>query len=139
MVSKYNKYLIKEYKNWDLFLHENQYYLGRCYIWSKNNNNIDLLDINKKELLELIEILKKIRFSLLEAFEPDKINYSSLGNITNHLHIHLIPRYKTQRTFLGKNFEDQNWGENYSPYNKNYKIDESLKIKIINEILKRLS
>jgi diadenosine tetraphosphate (Ap4A) HIT family hydrolase len=46
-----------------------------------------------KELLFLCKIIKR-------TFQPDLINYASLGNVIKHFHYHIIPRYK----------DDPNWG-----------------------------
>ena len=37
-------------------------------------------------------------------FCPDKINYAIYGDIVNHFHMHIVPKYKDKK----------NWG---SPYN----------------------
>jgi len=42
----YETYLIRDYKYWQLFLHENQCYLGRSYVIIKRDL-VDLLDITK--------------------------------------------------------------------------------------------
>ena len=44
-------------------------------------------------LLHIIEI------SLLNIFHPDKINIASLGNMTPHVHWHIISRYKQDNFF----------------------------------------
>ncbi len=43
---------------------------------------------------------------LRDIFQPEKINLASLGNMTPHLHWHVIPRYKEDR-----NFPNPIWGE----------------------------
>lgn len=37
--------------------------------------------------------------ALRELLGPDKINLASLGNVTAHLHWHVIPRYRGDRHF----------------------------------------
>ena len=37
--------------------------------------------------------------SLREVLQPDKINLASLGNLTPHLHWHVIPRYRQDKHF----------------------------------------
>jgi len=77
---------------------------------------VDLFDINQKEKNELFEIMRKIRNALKKLFQPDLFNYASLGNEVQHLHFHLIPRYKTKRIFEGVEFVDKNWGRNCWPH-----------------------
>ena len=44
-------------------------------------------------LLHIIEI------SLVNIFHPDKINIASLGNMTPHVHWHIVSRYKQDNFF----------------------------------------
>ena len=37
----YEKYPIKSYKYWSVYLHYNQSYLGRCYIVLNRSGNLD--------------------------------------------------------------------------------------------------
>jgi diadenosine tetraphosphate (Ap4A) HIT family hydrolase/GNAT superfamily N-acetyltransferase len=55
----------------------------------------ELSDLEKPELDELIRNSVKLEKYLLEKFKPDKVNIASFGNQTPHLHIHVIPRWKT--------------------------------------------
>jgi diadenosine tetraphosphate (Ap4A) HIT family hydrolase len=41
------------------------------------------------------------------------LNYAFLGNVTHHLHGHIIPRYSRPVEFQGLTFEDKRWGNNY--------------------------
>ena len=36
-----------------------------------------------------------------DACEPDKMNLASLGNMTPHVHWHVIPRFRDDRHFPG--------------------------------------
>ncbi|MDO8515135.1 MAG: HIT family protein [bacterium] len=104
---------IKDYKYWSVFLNENQTYLGRCVIWCKRENALDLTDATLDERAELFEILNQMRSALQTAFKADWINYAFLGNGTRHLHCHLVPRYASERTFAGEVFKDERWGKSY--------------------------
>ena len=105
--------LVKEYQYWSVYLHENQGYLGRCVIWCKRENAIDLPDATATEQAELYLILKKVRSAVARAFGPDWFNYAFFGNETPHLHCHFIPRYAHSRNFAGMAFEDHHWGHDY--------------------------
>jgi diadenosine tetraphosphate (Ap4A) HIT family hydrolase len=41
----------------------------------------------------------KVEQVLREVMQPDKINLASLGNMTPHLHWHVIPRFKSDKHF----------------------------------------
>ena len=107
--------LIKRYRLWSLLIHRNQHYLGRS-ILSLNRHIVDLFDTTKEEREELFSIMKDVREVFKKLFSPDLFNYASLGNNVEHLHLHIIPRYKKKRVFQGFEFFDENWGRNYKPY-----------------------
>ena len=109
----YSKYQIKEYKYWLVQVHSNQGYLGRCIIWCKRNDALDLSQATKEEQEELFTIIYQLKNALTVAFNPDWFNYAFLGNETKHLHGHIIPRYSRKVEFNGQIFADNNWGHNY--------------------------
>lgn len=71
-----------------------------------------------KEMTDLVPALRakmmKIVFSvetaMREVLTPEKVNLASLGNMTPHLHWHVIPRFKTD-----KHFPNSHWGEALRP------------------------
>lgn len=109
----FSKYLIKEYKYWTVSVHQNQGYLGRCVVWCKRENALDLADATEEEQKELIPILRDLREAVKNAFQPDWFNYAFLGNEARHLHGHFLPRYSSPRQFEGITFTDDKWGHNY--------------------------
>lgn len=113
MTADFSKNLVKEYKRWEIYVHENQSYLGRCVVWRKRENALDLADATQEEQEELFLILRDLREATRKSFQPDWFNYAFLGNETCHLHCHLIPRYAEQKTFMGVVFEDKLYGHNY--------------------------
>lgn len=132
---------IYSFKQWDLFLHHNQYpYIGRCYAWAKRNEAKSLIDMNKAEREELFGVIiplwNKIIYKILQH---DLSNFAIFTNSANHLHAHLIPRYNRTVIFKGIEFIDSNPRGNYSPYIKKelpINVFEEIKstiIKLINE------
>jgi diadenosine tetraphosphate (Ap4A) HIT family hydrolase len=113
MAKDLSKRLIKEYKHWVVYVHENQCYLGRCVVWCKREDALDLADATKEEQEELFTILLEIREAAKKIFHPDWFNYAFLGNTTRHLHCHFIPRYAKPKEFMGVVFEDNLYGHNY--------------------------
>lgn len=69
-------------------------------------------ELHEEEVQELPEVMRQIETALSTHpdFNPDRFNYLQLGNGLHHLHFHGIPRYKTERNFLGKVWEDASWG-----------------------------
>ncbi len=133
----FSKHLVKEYKYWDVYVNQNQGYLGRCIIWCKRETALDLIHATKAEQNEFFHILKRLVKATTNAFHSDWYNYAFLGNETRHLHCHFIPRYSSPRTFQGMIFEDKLWGRNYQT-NKNFitppEILEIIRLKLIDEL-----
>jgi len=134
---EFKKFRIKDYKFWHVELRSNQNYLGWCLV-ILNRHLEDLMDISAEEKNELFSITKDLRNTLRKAFNPDMINYASLGNVTQHVHLQVVPRYKQAVEFEGMTFEDKNWGGNYSPYDKNFKVSGEVYTKIIDKIKENL-
>lgn len=109
----YSKYLIKDYLHWSVSVYENQGYLGRCIVWCKRDDALDLADATLDEQKELISILDELREATKRAFQADWFNYAFLGNGTRHLHCHFVPRYASPREFGDITFIDELWGHNY--------------------------
>jgi diadenosine tetraphosphate (Ap4A) HIT family hydrolase len=66
-----------------------------------------------------------------EYLHPDKINLASLGNITPHLHWHIIPRY-----FNDNHFPDSIWSKKKRSDTNEFSKDEEIEfIKYVNNKL----
>lgn len=113
MAEDFSKNLVKEYKHWTIYVHENQSYLGRCVIWCKRKEALDLAEAAPEEQAELFSVLRDLRETAKKIFQPDWFNYSFLGNETRHLHCHFVPRYAKPKIFMGIKFEDKLFGHNY--------------------------
>lgn len=37
----------------------------------------------------------KVKATLKTPFKPDKMNYAALSNVSEKVHVHFVPRYKT--------------------------------------------
>jgi diadenosine tetraphosphate (Ap4A) HIT family hydrolase len=114
LMEDYSKYEIKDYEYWTVYVHANQGYLGRCYVWCKREDALDLPDATNEEQQELFIILRGLEQAILNVFKADMLNYAFLGNETHHLHGHVIPRYSNPFDFEGVTFVDNNWGHNYN-------------------------
>lgn len=113
MAEDFLKNVIKEYKYWTVYVYPNQGYLGRCIVWCKREDVLDLADATPEEQEELFLVLRDLKEAAKKSFQPDWFNYSFLGNETRHLHGHFIPRYAKPKTFMGTVFEDKLYGKHY--------------------------
>lgn len=137
LIMDFEKLKIIEGDSWDVFLHQDQTSLGKSYFWYKNVAS-DFLQISKEELLEFYEMGNRLKSSLEKSFSPDKYNYMSLNNATTHLHMHIVPRYSTERELFGYLFKDDNFGKSYVP-NSDFKVSEETLINITNLLKENLS
>lgn len=128
---KYTRLDIKDYNYWGVTLFENQYYLGRSIIFLKRHAGDAFIDtsIDEKNELENI-VIPKLTNAISNLYKPDRFNYAALGNEVEHAHWHIIPRYGKPVEFCGMVFEDKNYGKNYAPYDKNFKIDDEILMRI---------
>ena len=135
----YEKLKIKSYKHWDLYLHENQCYLGRVFVQLKDETGVnDFLDIQGDVREEFFQIGQNLKKALKTLFKPDKMNYAALSNTSTVIHMHIIPRYKESREFGGVLFKDTRWGQNYAPYDRSFVLDEAILFKIRDAIKEKL-
>ncbi len=129
-MDEFAKYKIKDYQYWSLSIDQNQGYLGQCVVWCNRDDALDLAGATSEEVQELLAILKKIIRALKKAFQPDRFNYAFLGNETNHLHAHVIPRYASARQFNGMTFKDELWGRHYRTDNVSTPVNVLEKIRL---------
>lgn len=128
---------IKSYKHWDLYLHENQSYLGRVFVLLKDEAE-DFLAIEGEARDEFFQIGAEVKSALKTLFQPDKMNYAALTNTSPVIHVHIIPRYEGERTFAGIVFKDAHWGSNYAPYDRSFVLEGSVLFHIRDVIKKQL-
>lgn len=131
------KFLVKDYQHWLVNVHENQGYLGRCIVWCKREDALDLADATEAEQKELILVLGELREATKRAFQTDWFNYAFLGNGTRHLHGHFVPRYSSPRELGGITFTDERWGHNYRTdhdFITPAEVLEAVRLKLKNEL-----
>jgi diadenosine tetraphosphate (Ap4A) HIT family hydrolase len=73
-------------------------YPGFCrVIW--NQHIKEMTDLSSAERDHLMSAVFAVEAAVREVMHPDKINLASLGNMTPHLHWHIIPRYTQDKHF----------------------------------------
>jgi diadenosine tetraphosphate (Ap4A) HIT family hydrolase len=136
-MGNFSKFLIKDYKHWAIYIHQNQGYLGRCVVWCKRKNALDLTGATVEEQKELFSVLRELKKAVKKTFKSDWFNYSFLGNGMPHLHAHFIPRYAKPRKFMSVTFKDELYGHNYRT-DHSFKTPQNVLIAIQNKIKKAL-
>lgn len=101
-------YFITDLSVSKLYLTKDQALLGRCVLIYKDHVT-ELYEMEANEQQMYYADMLKVATALNKAFKPDKMNYIILGDLSPHLHWHLVPRYKNDpcwgQNFLGKNIE----------------------------------
>lgn len=108
---KYKDGFLKEYQYWSLEVSSRQHTLG-CFIIFCKRPIEKISELQKEEVVELGLVMRNIEKALLKnpIFKPDRFNYLQLGNALHNLHFHGIPRYKSERIFLGEIWRDETFG-----------------------------
>lgn len=80
-------------------------YAGFCrVIWEAHVR--EMTDLSNADRSHFMSVVFAVEETLRETMNPDKINLASLGNMTPHLHWHVIPRFVDD-----KHFPAPIWGE----------------------------
>ena len=88
---------------------EDRDYPGFCRV-ILNRHVKEMTDLDGEARQRLMQVVFAAEQALRELLQPDKINLASLGNMTPHLHWHVIPRFADDRHFPGSV-----WGETRRP------------------------
>lgn len=94
-----NPWFIGETRLSYLLLNFDQGYRGRTILVPKAEHP-DLESLNDEAIGPLMVEVATVGRHIKSAFNADRMNYASLGNVVSQLHWHLIPRYEG----------DANWG-----------------------------
>ena len=73
-------------------------YPGYCRaIW--NTHVAEMTDLAVADRDHFMRVVFEVEAGLRALLHPDKINLASLGNLTPHLHWHVIPRFRSDPHF----------------------------------------
>jgi diadenosine tetraphosphate (Ap4A) HIT family hydrolase len=97
---------------WTLVVNENQGTLGRLF-FALNRHETDVTALTPDEQLSLWGFAREAKEALITLFAPDHFNYLFHMNIDPHVHMHIYPRYRTERGFDGDVFPDSRFGDHY--------------------------
>jgi diadenosine tetraphosphate (Ap4A) HIT family hydrolase len=59
----------------------------------------EMTDLEPSEREGLMAVVFAVEAAVRETMRPDKMNLASLGNMTPHMHWHVIPRFADDRHF----------------------------------------
>src|SRR5215510_3651195 len=84
-----------------LYLDRNQTYRGHCQVVFDPRHVVGLGNIGAQEFAAFLDDVRRAGQAIVRACQPDLMNYASLGNVVPHLHMHLVPRYRTDPRWGG--------------------------------------
>ena len=84
-------------------------YPGFCRV-ILNRHASEMTDLDTKARQRLMDVVFAAERALRQMLQPAKINLASLGNMTPHLHWHVIPRFADDKHFPGSV-----WSEAHHP------------------------
>lgn len=73
-------------------------YPGFCRVILERHAR-EMSDLAAAEREGLMRVVFAVEEAVREAMRPDKVNLASLGNMTPHVHWHVIPRFRDDRHF----------------------------------------
>ena len=65
------------------------------------NHVREMTDLAPEERTRFMTVVFAVEAHVRQTLEPDKMNLASLGNLTPHLHWHVIPRWCDDRHYPG--------------------------------------
>ena len=85
-------------KNCRVILVDDADFPGFCrVIWNEHIKEMTDLPTDLRD--HFMHIVFAVERAVREVVQPEKINLASLGNMTPHLHWHVIPRFSDDATF----------------------------------------
>lgn len=64
-----------------------------------NRHAREMTDLAPAERDGLMAVVYAVETAVREVMQPDKMNLASLGNLTPHVHWHVVPRFRDDRHF----------------------------------------
>jgi diadenosine tetraphosphate (Ap4A) HIT family hydrolase len=84
-------------------------YAGYCrVIW--NAHVKEMTELAPGERRRCMDVVFAVEHALRELLQPDKVNLASFGNLTPHVHWHVIPRFASD-----PHFPNSIWGARERP------------------------
>jgi diadenosine tetraphosphate (Ap4A) HIT family hydrolase len=75
-----------------------------------NRHCESVLELTADEWRQLRDEVREAQLALDRLFRPDRYNLMFLMNLVHHVHLHVVPRYRTARTYAGEDFDDPDFG-----------------------------
>jgi len=100
--------LVRDYVHWVLLVRPAQVTAGSLILAAKSDATA-YGDLPASAFTEQGAIVAELEQKLRQVINMDKINYLMLMMVDPHVHFHIIPRYRGQRSFAGLTLTDHGW------------------------------
>lgn len=77
---------------------DDPYYPGFCRV-ILNRHEKEMTDLPQAESEQVMQVVFAVERVLRQLLQPEKINLASFGNMTPHVHWHVMPRFTDDRHF----------------------------------------
>jgi diadenosine tetraphosphate (Ap4A) HIT family hydrolase len=95
---------------WTLAVNRNQSLLGKTMLVA-NRPVTSVAALDPAEWVDLHRQIGCVTTALDHLFRPDQVNHAFLMNADAQVHLHVVPRYRRERTWNGHTFTDPHFGE----------------------------
>jgi diadenosine tetraphosphate (Ap4A) HIT family hydrolase len=99
---------------WTVAVNLNQDLLGKTMLVLRRPATA-VIDLSPSEWAQLHIELNDLVPALGRLFSPDQVNLAFLMNQAPQVHLHVVPRYRSPRTWGGLVFTDAHWGSVFGP------------------------
>jgi diadenosine tetraphosphate (Ap4A) HIT family hydrolase len=104
--------VIEEQPGWTLAVNRNQDLLGKTMLVLRRHCTA-VIDIAPDEWALLRDELRRLVPTLDRLFHPDQFNFAFLMNLDRRVHLHVVPRYASSRSWHARTFTDRHWGATF--------------------------
>ena len=95
---KQDTILVKDLKLCQLLLMNNSLYPWFILV-PRLPNLVEIIDLTWEDQVLLMQEISVVSVVVKKLFNPEKLNVAALGNMVSQLHIHIIVRFKNDKTF----------------------------------------
>jgi diadenosine tetraphosphate (Ap4A) HIT family hydrolase len=117
--------------DWRLSVAANQHVLGWLIIFPPLEEETSIVHLSDQQMVEFKRIGLVAEELLKNTFQSEWFNYLQEGNGVRRLHIHLEPRYSSNREFEGHTFTDEGWGRKVKFLKEDQLAPKDLLFKIV--------
>jgi diadenosine tetraphosphate (Ap4A) HIT family hydrolase/ADP-ribose pyrophosphatase YjhB (NUDIX family) len=105
--------VLSEGRNWRWVLNSNQDLLGKSMLVLRRHTT-SVTSLTEPEWGDLHPFVSLVTQRTEAVLTPARMNYAFLGNVDNHVHLHVMPRYAEPVQLAGEVFDDTGYPGHYT-------------------------